>query len=100
VVAELTLRALKAVGPEKLGELVERTSFLEWGLTFDEERLDYDAAPSSERATKRRGLPRIVRDMNRAFGHPEHDGEGPTMRELLAMARQYAHSMQTQPAVV
>ncbi len=100
VVAELTLRALKAVGPEKAGELLERTSFLDWGLTFDEVRLDYDAASSDERSMRRRALPRIVRDMDRAFGHPENDGVGPTMRELLAIARQHAHSMQTQPAAL
>ncbi|MDQ3031949.1 MAG: NAD(P)/FAD-dependent oxidoreductase [Myxococcota bacterium] len=96
VVAELTLRALKAVGPEQAGELATRTGFLEWGLAWGDARLDYDAAPSSERAPKRRSLPRIVRDMNRAFGPPENDGERPTMRELLAIARQTARTVETQ----
>lgn len=92
VVAELTLRALKAVGANQVSELVRRTDFLDWNLQFNEDRLDYDAAPSAERAAKRKSLPRIVRDMNRAFGHPEHDGNGETMHELLAIARASAKS--------
>lgn len=87
VVAELTLRALKAVGRAEVSELVRRTNFLDWDLAWNDARLDYDAAPSSERATQRRRLPRIVRDMDRAFGHPPNDGNGETMRELLAIAK-------------
>lgn len=85
VVAELALRALKSVGPEKVGELVARTGFLDWGLVFEEARLDYDA--SSERASLRKSLPRIARDMQRCLPIVDNDGVGPTMRELLAMAR-------------
>ena len=84
VVAELTLRALKAVGPEGVQALVERTRFPTWGLSFEPSRLDYDA--SAERASLRKALPRIARDMDRCLGHPDHDGVGPTMRALLAMA--------------
>lgn len=97
VVAELALRALKAVGPDGVAELVDRTSFLEWGLAFDEGRLDYDASVD-DRASKRKSLPRIARDMDRCLGHPANDGAGPTMRELLASARQYVHSMRTMPS--
>ncbi|UJR84033.1 NAD(P)/FAD-dependent oxidoreductase [Sandaracinus amylolyticus] len=85
VVAELTLRALKAVGPEQVRELVARTGFVDWDLVFDDARLDYDA--SSERASLRKSLPRIARDMLRCLPEVENDGSGPTMRELLAMAR-------------
>jgi flavin-dependent dehydrogenase len=102
VVAELTLRALKAVGPQGVGRLVDMTGFLEWldgpgALVLDESRLDYDADVAS-RASKRRALPRIARDMDRCLGHPDHDGEAPTMRELLAMAREHARSRPTAPA--
>ena len=53
-------------------------------LSFEPSRLDYDA--STERAYLRKALPRIARDMDRCLGHPDHDGVGPTMRALLAMA--------------
>ena len=88
VVAELALRALKSVGPEKVGELVARTGFLDWGLVFEEARLDYDA--SSDRASLRKSLPRIARDMQRCLPIVDNDGVGPTLRELLAMARSAA----------
>lgn len=97
VVAELTLRALKAVGPDGVGKLVEATRFLEWDLVFDEGRLDYDA--SDDRASKRKALPRIARDMDRCLGRPENDGTLPTMRELLAMAQQHAAKISSQPAM-
>lgn len=85
VVAELTLRALKAVGPAQVDELVARTGLVDWDLVFDEARLDYDA--SKERASLRKSLPRIARDMLRCLPEVENDGVGPTMRELLAAAR-------------
>lgn len=90
VVAELTLRALKSVGPGGVAELVARTGFLEWDLVFDEARLDYDA--SSERASLRKSLSRIARDMQRCLPAIDEDGSGTTMRELLAMARGVAAS--------
>ena len=99
VVAELTLRALKAVGPNGVAQLVEETGFPQWDLVFDEGRLDYDAAPQEERAATRKSLPRIARDMDRCLGRPENDGVGPTMRALLAQSRWTATSPGTQPAV-
>jgi hypothetical protein len=99
VVAEIVLRALKAVGPEGVGRLVDETHFVEWGLRFDPARLDYDASPPHERAAKRKQLSRIARDMDRCLGRPEHDGEPPTLRDLLAMAVQHAATRTTQPAV-
>jgi hypothetical protein len=98
VVAELTLRALKAVGPRGVADLVATTRFFEWGLRFDDERLDYDASPS-ERAGKRRQIPRIPRDMDRCLGHCENDGEAPTMRDLLALAHEHAAATSAQPAI-
>lgn len=86
VVSELVLRALKGVGPELARDFATQTGFLTWGLVPDEGRLDYDAASPTERASLRKALPRIPRDMDRCLGKPEHDGERPTMRELLALA--------------
>jgi flavin-dependent dehydrogenase len=98
VVAEITLRALKAVGPQGVGRLLDETHFLEWGLRFDPARLDYDASPPEERAGRRRQLPRIARDMDRCLGRSENDGTPPTLRELLALAAQRAATRSTQPA--
>ena len=84
VVHELVLRGLKAVGPERAAEYAARTGFAEWGLSFDESRLDYDAL--ADRSHARKSLPRIARDMDRCLGRPENDGHGPTLRELVAIA--------------
>lgn len=84
VVAELVLRALKAVGPLEAARLAEMTGFAEWGLVFDRMRLLYDEA--SDRSVLRKQLPRIARDMERCLGKCENDGVTPTMRQLVKLA--------------
>lgn len=84
VVAELVCRALKAVGPARAAELGQRIDLAGWGLTLDPARAAYDEA--EDRAALRKGLSQVVRDMDRCLGHPENDREGPSLRELFAIA--------------
>jgi len=84
VVAELVLRALKAVGPKNAQRLADDTGFVDWGLVFEPIRFVYDEA--SDRAPLRKQLPRIARDMERCLGKCENDGAAPSMRELVRLA--------------
>ncbi len=84
VVAELVLRALKAVGPTNAARLAADTGLAEWSLVFDPMRWIYDEV--ADRAALRKQLPRIARDMERCLGKCENDGVGPSMRELVKLA--------------
>ena len=89
VVAELVLRALKAVGPANAPRLAADTGFADWGLVFDPMRFVYDEA--RDRAALRKQLPRIARDMERCLGRcendgAENDGTAPSMRALVKLA--------------
>ena len=84
VVGELVLRALKAVGPANAARLADESGFSGWGLSWDPIRFVYDEA--TDRATLRKQLPRIARDMERCLGKCENDGARPSMRELVKLA--------------
>jgi hypothetical protein len=84
VVAELVARALKAVGPARAQEFATRIELASWGLTLEPTRFDYDEA--EDRSALRKGLSQIVRDMDRALGHPDNDRVGPSLRELWSIA--------------
>ncbi|MCX7808274.1 MAG: NAD(P)/FAD-dependent oxidoreductase, partial [Deltaproteobacteria bacterium] len=84
VLRELILRALKAVGPSRLSLFLERTQWtswsdLQWSSAEQELRFRYDEE-KEKRSELRRSLHRVMRDMERYLGKPEHDGDGPSMR--------------------
>lgn len=90
VVRELVLRALKAVGPDRARDLADRVGFrawdfLAWGDDAQQLRFVYDE-DRSQRNELRRRIDRIARDMERCLGKADHDGESPSMRELVAIA--------------
>ncbi len=94
VVRELVLRALKAVGPDRASVFADKTGFLSWDfLDFggEEQELRFVYDEHKERRNElRRQIHRIPRDMERCLGKAENDGESPTMRELVALARSRA----------
>lgn len=90
VVRELVLRALKAVGPARAAAFADETGlrdwdFLAWDAPEQELRFVYDERKDMRNALRRQ-VHRIPRDMERCLGKPENDGEGPSMRELVALA--------------
>ncbi len=90
VVRELVLRGLKAVGPSRAAAFASRVGFGGWGfLAWDapaqELRFVYDEE-KSRRSELRRQVHRIPRDMERCLGKADHDGEAPSMRELVLLA--------------
>ena len=91
VVRELVLRALKAVGPDRAAIFADKTGFLAWDfLDFggEEQELRFVYDEHKERRNElRRQIHRIPRDMERCLGKPEHDGQSPSMRELVALAK-------------
>lgn len=84
VVVELICRALKAVGPEQAATFAERAGLREWRIGFDADRLAYDEA--EDRASLRKALPPVVRDMERCLPKIENDRVGPSLRELIEIA--------------
>ncbi|MBX7194343.1 MAG: tryptophan 7-halogenase [Sandaracinaceae bacterium] len=99
VVRELVLRALKAVGPERAAVFADKTGFLAWDfLDFAgaEQELRFVYDENKERRNElRRQIHRIPRDMERCLGKAENDGVGPTMRELVALAKARASTTAT-----
>ena len=77
VASEIALRALSAAGPARAAELAERLDLR--ALKLDPRRFDADEAARRER---RKLLPPIVRDMERALGRSA--GDDAALRDVLA----------------
>ncbi len=82
VVVELVCRALKAIGPEQVERFVEMTDLRSYRIGFDLDRLEYDVA--DDRAALRKGLSKIVRDMDRCL--PKQEPGGAPLRGLIEQA--------------
>jgi flavin-dependent dehydrogenase len=84
VVVELLCRALKSVGPKGARRFAEETDMRSWHIGFDVDRLMYDEA--EDRAALRKGLSKVVRDMERCLPKIESEEGGPSLRELIQLA--------------
>jgi len=82
VVVELVCRALKAVGPEQIERFVELTDLRSFRIGFDLDRIEYDVA--QDRAGLRKGLSKVVRDMDRCL--PKQEMGGAPLRGLIEQA--------------
>ncbi len=85
VVTELVLRALRRAGASRAAALAEEIGLASWDLPIDETRLMADEADPKQR---RKLLPKVIRDMERAIGKcvPASEDE-PKLRELLALTQ-------------
>ena len=68
LLAEMVLRALRSVGPERAQILAERVGLASWNLPISEERV---AVESTDRKQRRQRLPELARDLERAMGKPK-----------------------------
>ena len=81
LLAEMVLRALRSVGPERAPVLAERIGLASWNLPISEERI---AVESVDKKRRRQRLPELARDLERAMGKPK-DVEIP-LEALLRLA--------------
>src|SRR5262249_26663771 len=82
VATEIVLRALRRAGPSLAGELARKIDLASWDLRVSEERFGADEAEAPRR---RKRLPAIARDMERAIGRQATREPAP-LRELIARA--------------
>jgi flavin-dependent dehydrogenase len=67
LLAEMLLRALRSLGPDKARVLAERIDLASWDLPMSAERL---AVERADRKRRRQKLPELARDLERALGKP------------------------------
>jgi hypothetical protein len=68
LLAEMVLRALRSVGPDKAALLAERIGLASWNLPISEERV---AVEATDKKKRRQRLPELARDLERAMGKPK-----------------------------
>lgn len=83
IVAELVLRIVQELGPERGQELLAAVQFSHWGVTVSPARLEIEAKKGLER---RHTLPDIARDVERGLGPVRRHARAAEARELLVPA--------------
>ncbi len=80
IVAELVLRIVQEVGPERAQHLLETVQFATWGVPIPAARLELEAKTGLQR---RHNLPDLARDVERGLGPVRRHPEAAAARELL-----------------
>jgi len=81
MVAELVLRVVQELGPERSAALLERVHYPSWGVSVAPERLDAERLDSIRR---RHALSTVARDVDRNLGPIRRHPDAARARELLA----------------
>jgi flavin-dependent dehydrogenase len=80
IFGEILLRALDAVGPERIDALFERIGARDWDIQIDDARL---SAQATVGLARRRALRPLARDVERSLGRPARQVDEATLRRVL-----------------
>ena len=80
IFGEILLRALDAVGPDRIEALFEQASVRDWDVRVDDARV---AATSTVGLARRRALRPLARDVERSLGRPARLVDEDTLRRVL-----------------
>lgn len=80
IVAELVLRIVQELGPERGRELLDTVEFAKWGVPVSMQRLEVEAKKGLDR---RHTLPDLARDVERGLGPIRRHPQAAEARELL-----------------
>jgi flavin-dependent dehydrogenase len=83
IVAEMVLRIVQELGPERGQQLLDEVRFAQWGVHVSPARLEIEARKGLDR---RHALPDIARDVERGLGAVRRHERAAEARELLAVA--------------
>lgn len=81
IIAELVLRIVQELGPERGQQLLDEVQFFSWGVPISPARLELEAKTGLAR---RHALPDIARDVERGLGPVRRHPQAAEARELLA----------------
>ena len=79
--AEIVLRVIQELGPERGQELLDRAEFRNWGIEIDPERLEIEALKGHARRVK---MSTVARDLERTVGRVRPHAQADLARDLLA----------------
>jgi len=94
IAAELLVRVLGELGPERAAQLIERAGVAAWRLKVDPARLAHE---SSVGLSRRHALSPIARDIERSLGRRERLVDEATLRTLLGSNLQPEAAAPAQP---
>jgi len=80
IIAELVLRIVQELGPERGMELLDRVQFWTWDVPLSASRIDLESRRGLDR---RHALPDIARDVERALGPVRPHAQAAQARDLL-----------------
>jgi len=81
IIAELVLRIVQELGPERGQQLLDEVQFATWGVPISPARLELEGKTGLAR---RHALPDIARDVERGLGPVRRHPQAAEARELLA----------------
>lgn len=81
IIAELVLRIVQELGPERGQQLLDEVQFSTWGVPISPSRLELEGKTGLAR---RHALPDIARDVERGLGPVRRHPQAAEARELLA----------------
>jgi len=80
VASEFVVRVVQELGPEASARVLAELGFARWGLPFDPERVELEAADS---LTRRKSLPELAKDVERSLGPIQRHERAAEARELV-----------------